>query len=236
MLPSTRADGECRRRPRRPTAIPSTSRKYSAEKLQSAKIAPTERSMPPVIRQNPIAERDEAEFGEQPQQRQRVLHRGIVGNRQREIEPEPDHHRERDDRLEPLLQQQFRQQQPRREPPHRRPQTHPSSTLSKSALGLNAESGAAFYRGAGRCAAGCTQLLLRQREAVGAVGVALIEPDRPRVIFEVPGAGLVAGFQQRLAPRSSGRGPVRSPCSSGICRNCPELTWSQSSCEPSPEA
>ena len=49
-------------------------------------------------------ERDEAELGKQPQQRQRVLHRGVVGNGQREIDPQPDHHREGNDRLEPLLQ------------------------------------------------------------------------------------------------------------------------------------
>src|SRR5579871_200552 len=39
--------------------------------------------------------------------------------------------------------------------------------------------------------------LLRKSEAVGAVGVGLIEPDRLRVIFEVPGAGLLAGLQER---------------------------------------
>ncbi len=39
----------------RPTGHSSTSRKNSAEKLHSAKIAPTLRSMPPEIRQNPIA-------------------------------------------------------------------------------------------------------------------------------------------------------------------------------------
>src|SRR5580704_9513890 len=39
--------------------------------------------------------------------------------------------------------------------------------------------------------------LLRQREAVGAGGVGLIEPDRLRVIFEVLGSGLLAGLKQR---------------------------------------
>src|ERR1700758_1068760 len=44
----------------------------------------------------------------------------------------------------------------------------------------------------------CPELLLRKREAVGAAGVALIQPDRTGVIFEMFCAGLVAGLQQRL--------------------------------------
>jgi hypothetical protein len=60
-------------------------------------------------------ERDEAELGIEPHQRQQVLQPGIVWNRRREPRQQDDHHGEGDHRLEPLLQQQLRQQEPRRQ-------------------------------------------------------------------------------------------------------------------------
>ena len=58
------------------------------------------------------AERDEAELGEQPHQRQHVPDRAVVLDGQREIGRKRDHHRERDDRLEPLLEQELGEEKP----------------------------------------------------------------------------------------------------------------------------
>ena len=139
------------------------------------------------------AERDEAEFGEQPHQRQRVGERAVILDGEREIDRERDHHRERDDRLEPLLQQQFGQEQPRRPRMSQAAApdgSAPATQLSTSASTPRQRSAPAVTAGAAvSCDGGTSRWLVRRRRgrrlrhrvAVGAAGVALIEPDRPRV-------------------------------------------------------
>ena len=229
-----------------PTGRPSTNRKNSAAKLQKAKIAPTLRSMPPEMRLKRHAERDEAEFGEQPHQRHCVAERAVVRDGQREIDREPDHHRERDDRLEPLLEQQLGQEQPRRErmSTAARPRLGACNAVVDIGLHSAPRSAPAVKAGAVISIDG-GRLCVSSMPSRSAASAPRSSWRRWRWSYRArsdacstPCAsfpGFVAAFQQRLRREDSVVTLLGRLVAQELIE-VPLLTWSQSSCEPSPEA
>ena len=184
MLPSAAPTASVARITSR-TGSSSTNRKNSAAKLHKAKIAPTLRSMPPVIRQNAMPSATKPNSANSRSSDSGFC-TGVVGDGQAEINQQADHHGERDDRLEPLLQQQFRQARaaakswpaprPKLVSMVRRHQRDPVSGQLPPCESDSAASGVAINlatSAVGAIGTGDVAALLRQSEAVTAVGVAL---------------------------------------------------------------